>query len=609
MLRHVCLSWQVVLFIGLLGARAFAQTQELDAVGESINLSARTGSIPVWQQAASQATADLQDCVNHRAPAVLLVGNQHGYGTAFVISKQARLLATNAHVADILHETGSMVAIRNQSSDVYKVEKVWYHPGVRRMSNGHFSIRSIDPADGPVDPNSPDVAVLRLAPGPDLPDEFELAPRQELGQLLARTVGMLGFPGHDTTSWPALGQRAEATFRTGVICRLSDFSNSVDGPGYTMQSVQHSLASWFGFSGSPIFDSAGRVVAIHNCAKTESANERQISIPYGVRIDCLWELLVHHDLDRQVRINNDRAAIEQQLERYRAPDRESEKSRQIVILMQEANSLKGREHLTEAVHLYNQVLEVAPTYADAIRGRGLSYDQYALLVAQDPDARRKYYNLALEDERTYLRLNPSDPLGYLVFCGTLINLGALDGRQERRDLILGIANKLIESPNTPKDVKATAYVRRALVRSFDKVANLFRDEILGDLVQALRLDPFNMPAYFARAQLTASAADYARVEELKEAIRANSEAWILATHSDKSKRDGRKAFELAGRACQITDYKYWKYLDTLAAAYAELSDFEHAQKYERMTVELAPDVMKPQCLTQLRSYESLAAKQ
>src|SRR5205085_1261535 len=148
-----------------------------------------------------------------------------GHGTAWVVSKEHRLLVTNAHVADIMHPGGTMEAMLNGTSHSYTVAKAWYHPGVRRFleRDTSLSVRSADPADGPVDPISPDVAVLQLAAGgPELPAELPMATAGELAELFAQSAGILGFPGYNT-GWPAPGRKAAATFHDGVISRLTDF--------------------------------------------------------------------------------------------------------------------------------------------------------------------------------------------------------------------------------------------------------------------------------------------------------------------------------------------------------------------------------------------------
>ena len=67
----------------------------------------------------------------------------------------------------------------------------------------------------------------------------------------------------------------------------------------------------------------------------------------------------------------------------------------------------------------------------------------------------------------------------------------------------------------------------------------------------------------------------------------SSLAWILASHQDAEIRDGAQAVRLAQRACQLTGYKVPEVLDTLAAAYAELGQFEQAVKSAQRAGELA----------------------
>lgn len=57
---------------------------------------------------------------------------------------------------------------------------------------------------------------------------------------------------------------------------------------------------------------------------------------------------------------------------------------------------------------------------------------------------------------------------------------------------------------------------------------------------------------------------------------ANNLAWILATHPDGQFRDGNEAVRLAEGACAKTDQERPDCLDTLAAAYAEVGDWEKA---------------------------------
>ncbi len=86
----------------------------------------------------------------------------------------------------------------------------------------------------------------------------------------------------------------------------------------------------------------------------------------------------------------------------------------------------------------------------------------------------------------------------------------------------------------------------------------------------------------------------AEAAELDRAARAdrsftdalNDLAWIRATNPDASLRNGRQAVELARRACDTVPGSV-KYLDTLAAAYAEAGDAKRAADTERAAIKAA----------------------
>jgi tetratricopeptide (TPR) repeat protein len=173
-----------------------------------------------------------------------------------------------------------------------------------------------------------------------------------------------------------------------------------------------------------------------------------------------------------------------------------------------------------------------------------------------------------------------------------------------------------------------------LGRGLAHTANGDVSEAIVDFNQCLRLNPANVMAYASRAnafdhtgQMQKAIADYTEAltlsrqdigmladrgwdyfilgqfsnatKDLEEAISINPNdshalnnlAWLRATCPVDSFRDGKKAVELATKACHLTDWKKSWCLDTLAAACAESADFDNAVKYQKRAMEMT-DVKK-----------------
>jgi tetratricopeptide (TPR) repeat protein len=66
-------------------------------------------------------------------------------------------------------------------------------------------------------------------------------------------------------------------------------------------------------------------------------------------------------------------------------------------------------------------------------------------------------------------------------------------------------------------------------------------------------------------------------------------AFILSTNPNETIRQGKRALELAQKACELTDFKEYRALDALAAANAEVGDFNAAVKFSETAIKLIAD--------------------
>ncbi|GHT35161.1 hypothetical protein FACS189427_03860 [Planctomycetales bacterium] len=72
-------------------------------------------------------------------------------------------------------------------------------------------------------------------------------------------------------------------------------------------------------------------------------------------------------------------------------------------------------------------------------------------------------------------------------------------------------------------------------------------------------------------------------------VTLNNLSWLLSTSPVDLVRNGKRALELAEKACKLTQYKKSYILSTLAAAYAELGDFDEAVKWSQKSIDFSQE--------------------
>jgi tetratricopeptide (TPR) repeat protein len=269
-----------------------------------------------------------------------------------------------------------------------------------------------------------------------------------------------------------------------------------------------------------------------------------------------------------------------------------------------AGYFKKRE-IGRAITDFSEAIRLNPRDAKALLSRGLSYARngdndraiadFNDAISLTPNDARAYAfrgaayeskgdnDRAIADLSEAIRLDPTNERAYA-------ERGAVHGRMGDYDGSLSDLNEALRvNPQF-----GSAFVNRGV--SYSRKGDDAR--ALADYTEALRLNPKDVHAYANRGSLYVRKGDYASaLADLNEAIRVDPEgggsglaynnfAWLLATCPEESFRDGHKAVQYATTACELRHWKHWPFLGTLAAAYAEVGQFDTAVAWQEKSIEL-----------------------
>jgi serine/threonine-protein kinase len=207
---------------------------------------------------------------------------------------------------------------------------------------------------------------------------------------------------------------------------------------------------------------------------------------------------------------------------------------------------------------------------------------------------RKEYDQALADFEQALRLDPGNADAYF-------GRGCVHLQRDEDDLALADFGEVIRlAPDA-----AEAYVYRGSVYGERKEYQ----RALADFNEALRLDPRSAEAYVGRGRARRDQNDFdGALADFEQATRLepdspegyNELAWVWATCPRADLRHADLALEHAARACQLSDWRDPLCLDTYAAAYATLGDFDQAVRWQKKALEF-PEDLSAALLDELRA--------
>ncbi len=275
----------------------------------------------------------------------------------------------------------------------------------------------------------------------------------------------------------------------------------------------------------------------------------------------------------------------------------------------------------EALASFDRATELAPNAVTPYLRRSEMYSKLG------------NFSQAIEQATKVIDLRPKNSLGYLMRADIYL-------RNEQAELGLKDAEQaLVLRPGLVQAflLKARAYelqgeTRKALAQ-LEELAEAMQPQVeihlqialyalqlemprraIDALDRALKVEPenalllrFRGDANLNLGQHREAIANYesALTHEPEDSGILNNLAWTLATSPDNELREGKRAVELATKACVLTEHKKAHILSSLAAAYAEIGDFEKAVEWSKKAVELNDqEESAVQIGEELASYEA-----
>jgi tetratricopeptide (TPR) repeat protein len=224
--------------------------------------------------------------------------------------------------------------------------------------------------------------------------------------------------------------------------------------------------------------------------------------------------------------------------------------------------------IAKAIEQFNKVLQLQPGLALTLIHRAEAYLQ------------NKQADEALVDIEAVLKVNPDLPTV------RALRAQALASKERWPEAIAEMKSLADSQPDQP-EYRMQLAVYYLLAKQPHKAIEAYTDLLDHDAKNLFALRG-RADAYLTIGEHQKAVKDFekAYAADPKDTSVLNNFAWVLATSPDDKVRDGKRAIDLAQKACELTEYKQTHILSTLAAAYAETGDFTKAREWSQKALDL-----------------------